>query len=162
MKMIYTKAELMDAEELMTLYREAMKETWCTWNDTYPTLELVQSDIARNALFKLENDKGEIIAAISLDEDMLVEELRCWSRSARPATELARLVVRADYRNQGLARILLDKTMKEARSLGYRSVHFLVSKTNDRAIRSYAKLKFENVGESELFGEHWWCYEKAL
>ncbi len=43
-----------------------------------------------------------------------------------------------------------------------KGVHFLVSKTNERAMRSYQKLNFTKCGESDLYGEDWWCYEKAL
>lgn len=43
-----------------------------------------------------------------------------------------------------------------------KGVHFLVSKTNERAMRSYQKLNFKKCGESDLYGEDWWCYEKAL
>jgi len=45
---------------------------------------------------------------------------------------------------------------------GKRSVHFLVCKTNKKALRSYEKLHFDVVGESDLFDEDWWCYEKEL
>lgn len=160
--MQFKKATMEDADIIMNLYQDAMKEEWCTWHEGYPSLETISGDVARKGLFKVEDNKGEVVAAISIDEDPLVEELRCWSASKRPGAELARLVVRSDYRNQGVARKLLERGMEELRKRGYRSVHFLVSKTNERAIRSYSKLKFDNVGESDLFEEHWWCYEKAL
>ena len=51
---------------------------------------------------------------------------------------------------------------KNMKKQGKRSVHFLVCKTNKKALRSYEKLHFDVVGESDLFDEDWWCYEKEL
>ena len=52
--------------------------------------------------------------------------------------------------------------MEELKKQGKKSVHFLVCKTNKKALRSYEKLHFDVVGESGLFDEDWWCYEKEL
>lgn len=52
--------------------------------------------------------------------------------------------------------------MEELKKRGYKAVHLLVAKDNVKALRSYDKLNFENVGECELWGHMYWCYEKAL
>ena len=56
-----------------------------------------------------------------------------------------------DYQNQGIARIMLLYAMRELPNRGYRSVHFLVNRLNVKALRSYDKLNFNNVGECEMF-----------
>lgn len=71
-------------------------------------------------------------------------------------------ILQEDYRNQGLARELLRSVMEVTKKRGYKSVHFLVSKTNYKALHSYAKLNFIKKDECDLYGEHWWCYEKEL
>ena len=76
--------------------------------------------------------------------------------------ELARLVVKESYQNQGIAKNLLQCGMKELAKRGYRSVHFLVSKTNERALRAYEPLGFDNRGEWFGYEHDWWCYEKSL
>ena len=81
---------------------------------------------------------------------------------SEPSAELSRLGVRTDMQNQGIARQLLQHGMEELKKQGKRSVHFLVCKTNKKALRSYEKLHFDVVGESDLFDEDWWCYEKEL
>lgn len=151
-----------DAPELMNLYRAAVGTEGCTWTEDYPNEEILNMDLKKEAAFLLKNGSGEILAAVSLDDDTEVNALPCWSPELTPSVELARLVVREDHRNEGLARVLLRRTMHELHDRGYRSVHYLVSKANERALRSYAKLEFIRVGESNLYGEHWWCYEKAL
>ena len=119
-------------------------------------------DMKRNALFCMENEDGEIIGTITVDEDPQVEALTCWSKTLQPSAELSRLGVRTDMQNQGIARQLLQHGMEELKKQGKRSVHFLVCKTNKKALRSYEKLHFDVVGESDLFDEDWWCYEKEL
>lgn len=151
-----------DKHEILSLYRQAIGSDGCTWSMDYPNEEILDGDLERDALFVLKNHKNEIIGAISIDADMAVENLPCWSKELKPGAELARLVVKESCRNQGIARILLASAMEELKKRQYKSVHFLVSKTHERALRSYAKLKFEKKGETDLFGGDWWCYEKAL
>lgn len=160
--MDFKNATKEDIEEITKLYQAAIGSLGCTWSMDYPNEEITQGDLGRNALFCLKNDAGEIIGAISVDDDKVVEGLPCWTADLQPGAELARLVVKAEYQNRGIARQLLIYAMQELAKRGYKSVHFLVSKTNERALRSYAKLDFENCGEADLFGEQWWCYEKAL
>ena len=57
---------------------------------------------------------------------------------------------------------ILKGVMEELKKRGYKAVHLLVAKDNVKALRSYDKLNFENVGECELWGHMYWCYEKAL
>lgn len=151
-----------DIEEIMQLYRNAIGSIGCTWSMDYPNEEIAKKDLERKDLFCIKNKEGEVIGAISIDDDKIVEMLPCWNKNLKPGAELARLVVKENYQNQSIARTLLKCAMQELVKRGYKSVHFLVSKTNDRAIRSYAKLDFSNCGEVDLFEEHWWCYEKEL
>ena len=128
----------------------------------------MEFDLSRNALFCLyermpEPDERErLIGTISIDDDPEVEALSCWSEDLTPVAELSRLGVAAEYQNRGIARILLQEAMAELKSQGYKAVHILVAKDNVKALRSYEKLHFDVVGESDLFDEDWWCYEKAL
>ena len=62
----------------------------------------------------------------------------------------------------GVAGQLGHDVMNELAKRGYRSIHFLVSKTNERALRAYEPLGFENRGEWFGYEHDWWYYEKAL
>ena len=160
--MTFGKAKEEDKELILKLYREAIGSEGCTWSMEYPNESNIENDFKRDALLCLKDCEGEIVGAVSIDDDRLVEELTCWDRELKPAAELARLVVKEDCRNQGIARVLLKSAMDELRQRGYKAVHFLVSKTNYRALNSYAKLDFVKKGDSDLFGENWWCYEKRI
>lgn len=157
--MEFLKANEEDRAVITALYKSAIGSLGCTWNDDYPSLEHTESDMARDGLFCLKNESGEIIGAISIDDDAQVEELPCWSKNG---AELARLVVKEEYQNQGIAGLLLRKAMEVLKQRGYAYVHFLVSKEHTKALRAYEKLNFDKVGECNLYDGNWWCYEKTL
>lgn len=160
--MIFRKATSEDKTEILALYGSLIGTPYCAWGNGYPGEQEFDYDLGRDSLFCMENEKGEIIGTITVDEDAQVEALSCWSKNLQPSAELSRLGVRTDMQNQGIARLLLQHGMEELKKQGKKSVHFLVCKTNRKALRSYNKLNFDVVGESDLFGEDWWCYEKAL
>ena len=185
--MEFRRARREEAEEILQLYRSLIGTEYCVWTENYPTEREVEFDLSRNALFclyekMLEPDerkqgarlseeqtaeplpvtRGRLIGTISMDDDPEVEALSCWSKDRQPSAELSRLGVRVDYQNQGIARILLSHGMQELKRQQKKSVHFLVCKTNKKAIRSYQKLAFRVVGECRLFDVEWWCYEKEL
>ena len=134
-KMKFRKAKQDDKEEILALYQSLIGTPYCAWGNGYPGEQEFDYDMKRNALFCMENEDGEIIGTITVDEDPQVEALTCWSETLQPSAELSRLGVRTDM---------------------------LVCKTNKKALRSYEKLHFDVVGESDLFDEDWWCYEKEL
>lgn len=160
--MKFMKATKTDEAEILALYRSLAGTEFCAWTENYPNEIEIEGDLSRDALFCLRDTDGRIVGVISIDDDKEVEKLPCWSEALKPAAELSRLGVRVESQNQGIARQLLQYGMDELKARGYKSVHFLVCKTNKKAIRSYDKLHFNIVGECELLGENWWCYEKAL
>lgn len=160
--MYFAAATRADKADILALYRSLVGTEYCAWTQDYPGESDVESDLSREALFCLRDENGALAGVISIDQDEEVEKLPCWTEALQPSGELSRLGVDTAYQNRGLARLLLCRGMEELRRRGCRSVHFLVCKTNRKAIRSYEKLHFNVVGECRLFGEAWWCYEKAL
>ena len=160
--MNFTQASEKDKSEILALYRSLAGTEFCAWTEEYPGEIDIEGDLSRDGLFCLKDEKGEIAGVISIDQDENVERLTCWSKELQPSAELSRIGVKVENQNQGIARKLLQHAMEELRRRGKRSVHLLVCKTNKKAIRSYEKLNFEVVGECQMFGEDWWCYEKVL
>ena len=139
-----------EADTVLKLYRSLLGTPYCVWTEDYPTEKEVEFDFSRDALFCMRDDDGNIIGVISIDDDPNVECLTCWSKTMVPSAEVSRVGVYQEFQNQGIARKLLV------------GVHLLVAKDNVKALRSYDKLNFESVGECELWGHMYWCYEKAL
>lgn len=156
------QAEEKDKEEILRLYKTQLGREFCPWDETYPGEKEIEFDLSRDALFVMKDEKGKIIASISIDEDEAVEKLECWTPELQPGKELSRLAVDPDYQNHGLAREMLQYGMQVVYSQGYKSVHFLVNRHNKKALRSYAALNFQTVGECELYDQPFLCYEKAL
>lgn len=162
MKYTFREAGLADKNEILQLYRSAIGTEGCTWTEDYPNEEICSRDIARHDLFCMEGENGEIIASISIDADKQVDSLSCWDSMKGKMAELSRLAVKTEFQNQGLAPALVCEVMNVLKERGYRTVHYLVSRYNVKALASYRKLGFQKVGESDLFGEEWYCYEKSL
>ncbi len=160
--MKFEKADKEDIEKISILYQDAIGTEGCTWSSDYPNAEITRLDYERGDLFCIKIEEGEIIGAISVDDDQLVGQLSCWSKDLTPCAELARLVVKESYQNQSVARLLLTNAMEELKRRGCKSVHFLVSPNNERALRSYAKLDFSHCGDCDMYEQHWYCYEKKL
>lgn len=158
----FGRASEENKEEILALYHSLVGTEFCAWTSDYPGEGDVDGDLGREGLFCLKDEEGRIVGVISIDQDEKVENLPCWSKELVPSAELSRLGVRREYQNQGIARMLLNYGMEELKRQGKKGVHFLVCKTNQKAIRSYDKLNFNVVGECEVFGEEWWCYEKEL
>lgn len=149
-------------ESVMKLYRSAIGQEGCAWDENYPTEEILMEDIKEKALYGVRDDKGSLVALVAHDRDVEVEKLKCWSPKTLPAGELARLVVSSGYQNQGLGRMMLRCGMDALSKKGYKGVHYLVAKDNERAVRSYSALNFNRVGETDLFGVHFLCFEKGI
>lgn len=151
-----------DKQEILGLYKAQLGRQFCPWDEHYPGEKEIDMDLSNQALLILRNDAGEIIAAVSIDEDENVDKLPQWSKELAPGKEAARLAVRPDYQNQGLAQKMLGFAMEEIKKRGYKSIHFLVNKQNIKALRAYSHLNFQQVGEVFMYEQPFYCYEKAL
>lgn len=162
LKMKFCIAQKTDSESIMKLYKSMVGREGVTWSDDYPSMETLIRDISRENEFCLKDDDDKIVAAIAIDEDEEVDRLDVWNKSYKRAGELARLAVRTDEQNNGIARKMIENVVDIMKERSYDAVHFLASKTNLPALASYKKLDIPIVGEAVIYGENWWCYEKAL
>lgn len=151
-----------DADEVLRLYKAQLGREFCPWNEFYPEKDTIAYDLERNALFLMKNEAGEILAAISLDQDEQVESMDCWDPKLQPGGEISRLAVHPDYQNQGLARQMIRFSMRELARRGKKSIHYLVNRNNVKALRSYAHLGFPEVGTCEMYGQPFLCCEQSL
>lgn len=156
-----TNATKKDAASILALYRANLYGA-ADWSEDYPSMETIEFDLSRDSLFVMKNGYGEILAVISIDSDEEVEKLSCWSKELAPGGELSRLCVREDVCNHGIARKMMEHAFGVLRIRGFKSVHILVRKGHEVALKSYAHLKFTQVGECELFDKEFVCLERPL
>ncbi len=148
--------------EILELYRSQLGREFCPWDEDYPGNDEISYDLSRDALYVMRDDTGRIIAAISWEEDPQVDELACWDPFLQPGGELARMAVAPDMQNRGIARKMVKFGLGLLREKGYKSIHFLVNCLNVKALRSYAVFGFREVGECDMYGQHFICFEKEL
>lgn len=150
-----------DTQKLLELYHSMIGGA-AGWNEYYPGIETIESDLSRNALLVMENEKGELLASISIDDDESVDSLKCWDETLLPGAELARLCIRKEYQNKKIARMMMAYAINVLRKQRKRSVHILVRKGHEVAMRSYTHLGYEKVGECSLYDMQFVCMERAL
>ncbi|MCR5178151.1 MAG: GNAT family N-acetyltransferase [Lachnospiraceae bacterium] len=150
-----------DRDQILALYNLLKGTDYCAWDEDYPSNETIDFDLSRDALFVMK-DGNVIKAAISLEEDESVNNLSCWDESLTPAGELARLAVMPGEQGRGLGRLMLQFGMEELKKRGIKGIHFLVNKSNIKAIRCYAPFGFHVAGECHLYDQDFLCYEGLL
>lgn len=150
-----------DKEEILSLYKAQIGREFCPWTEEYPDGETIDFDLGRDSLFVLK-DGDRIVGAVSIDDDEEVGKLACWDKNLAPGGEFARIAVLPEYQNRGLARQMVRFVMEVLKERGFKSIHFLVNKHNQKAIRSYAVFGFNVVGECHMFEQDFLCYEKEL
>ena len=80
---------------------------------------------------------GEIAYVLDMnDEDYTIPNQRIY---------ISRLIVKKEYRNQGIGGILIDYILEEIKKLGYKEATIGVDKDNISALHLYQKKGFTNV-----------------
>ncbi len=153
-----------DTDEIYALYHSLIDMPDGTWDEDYPSRELVEHDLHHNDILVMHNEEGKIIAsiAISTEDEELAEADAAWYEDVKRWIALSRLGVAKEMQGKGIAKRMLLAAMALCKARGYEAVRFLVSKTNPAPQRAYAKLSFDICGETELFDHRWLCYQKRL
>ena len=155
------KAAEEDRNAILKLYRTRLYGP-ADWYEYYANEESLGIYLSRDALFVMKNDAGDLIATISIDEDQEVDSLTAWDENIAPAGELARLCVREDMQNQGIAKDMMRYAFDALKEQGKKGVHILVRKGHAGAIACYTALGFQQVGECSLFEKEFICMEREL
>ena len=164
MDMRIVRASEEDAEEIYALYHSLIDMPYSTWDEDYPTREIVQEDVTRHAVLVMRSAEDEIVAAIAIRYETEFADAAPWYADVVRWATLARLGVHRAWQGKGIAGRMLTAAMDLARADGREAVQFLVAKSNPIAQRAYAPLGFEICGEAELFypGAIWLCYQRRL
>ncbi|MDO5377164.1 MAG: GNAT family N-acetyltransferase [Clostridia bacterium] len=158
---IIERATAADAQEIYALYHSLVDMPYGTWNEEYPSRDLVDEDLKEAEVFVMRCG-GRIVSAIVNENTHEFDELAAWYPDVARWAQFGRLGVAKDMQGRGIARKMLAHAMEKAREEGCDAVRFLVGAQNLPAQRSYAKLGFEICGEADAWGERWLCYEKRL
>lgn len=151
-----------DADAIWALYRSLLGEPYSTWDEDYPSREIIEEDLANNDVLVLRLPEGGIGAAVVVEKSEEFEADVPWYPDVTRWCALGRLGVAHGLQGRGIARRMLTEAMARAKAEGCEAVRFLVGAHNVPALRSYATLGFEVCGQTRMWDEDWLCYEKRL
>ena len=153
-----------EAEQIYAIYTSRIGAKGCTWDGEYPSLELVQHDIDRKALYAVYvGDNGDKAAAAAVcGEDKELKQFDLWSGEIKNPCELERVGILEEYQGMHLASHLLRHIEADMVIQGFDGILLLVSPENDRARALYEHLGFSCKGERFGWETLWSCYEKKL
>ncbi|MCI9507453.1 MAG: GNAT family N-acetyltransferase [Oscillospiraceae bacterium] len=154
-------AAMEQAGEVMSLYQSLMGSPGCTWNEKYPVMADVEKDIQNESLYLL-YDGPTLVAAAFMGATDEFEHLTFWDPSVKRPCDLARIGVRKEYQNRGIAKELIRRMERDVARRGFDGIQLLVCKTNPKAEAVYQAAGFRYCGETEIYDHEWNCYEKKV
>ena len=158
--LIFSKAELCDLDIIMQLYKYVIKTTFTTWDENYPSKELIKSDIQNKNLYVLKKD-NKIIAVSFLGKKE--EENEDWHLPYTKAYGVARICVSPEFQCKGIATIFMKYLIQEAKNNNVDTMHFHVCTKNISAIKMYQKVGFKNYGLGKSnYGFDYYKFEQKL
>lgn len=156
-----TKAQKSDKNEILSLYKSMIGSKGCVWDEFYPSVDIIAEDISLNSLYCLKDINNTIIATASCGKGDELNELEWNSKSLKPA-ELARVCVRKEYQNKGIASYLLSYIKSDIKKQGFDSIRLLAESNYTSANMLYKKNGFVCYGKTFIYDHYFNCYELML
>jgi len=128
------------------------------WDETYPTREHIDEDIARGELWALRED-GRILAVISMLEEDFEEGLDAGWTDVHSCV-LARLCVDPALQGRGIGAEVMERITREAARLGFDATRHLASVHNPAALRLYRKMGYRELRQVHCFGDDFIAFER--
>ena len=153
-------AKIEDIDEIMTLYQSVIKTTFTTWDDNYPSQELLKEDISKNSLYvlKLHNE----IVAVSFFGTKDNDDERWLFPLSKPMS-VARICVSPNHQGKGIGTTFMKNLVDLAKIQGADGMHFHVCTKNPSAIKMYEKAGFKNTGLGKSnYGFDFYKYEQIF
>jgi predicted amidohydrolase/GNAT superfamily N-acetyltransferase len=140
------KGKISDLDQLFQIYvkgkTDLEKSGIYQWTINYPTRSIIESDLNKDVLFVLRNNK-EIIGAINISEEQEPEyETINWEFDNSKVLVIHRLVIDPKYQGKDYARKLMDFAEKFAKENNYSSIRLDAYSKNKRVIDFYEKRKY--------------------
>lgn len=156
-----TLAEKKDLDNVLELYEIVKKTKYCVWDEEYPTIENINFDFEHDCLYVLkENDI--VFGAISINFENEFDEFPDLWLYTKNSCEIARLVVKPEYQNKGLAEFMVNEISIILSEKEVYCIHLAVAVNNLPAVRLYDKCGFLQVCTTYIFENYYYFYEKKI
>lgn len=150
-----------DAQKVLILYRECAKHSAFThWDEEYPGIQMINSDINDGALYMMISE-GELLGAVSLMKTDDIEQLGLPFTGQKPLV-LVRLCVSPRLQGRHMGKRLMELAHVRMRELGALSSHLLCDEGNPVTNKLYQGLGYQAIAPVSLYGGQFIAYEKRL
>ncbi len=157
MNIVFKLAEKKDIDLIMKIYEDVIKTTFTTWDENYPSKQLVQEDIEKKTLYILKNE-DDIVAISFLGTNENEEEN--WKYKLQRPLGIARICVSPKYQGKGFGHLMVKNLTKKAKEKNADGLHFHVAILNKIAIKMYLSCGFENCGKGKTnYGYDYYKFE---
>ena len=150
---------------LMQRCRRALEaEGVFQWDDVYPTRDTVDADVRRRALYVLEDDVGNCVATVALDDVQSPEYAALLWTAGEPALVVHRLCVDPPAQGRGHAHRLMEFAESHGAGNGYASVRLDAYTGNPASVQLYRRRGYRAVGQVRFPRRElpFWCFELPL
>jgi ribosomal protein S18 acetylase RimI-like enzyme len=168
MPMDINQAKPGDLIEILFLLRVCIRDMNANglkhWNNTYPGVEMIQSDLEKGAIY-LVKDKGVCKGMVTLNayQPDDYKSLRFPSGHLKPLY-LQNMAVHPKWQGKGIATKMIDFAQEFAKQRGFDCIRLDVFMPSEKARHLYEKQLFREVTSfhSEFQKIPYICYEKQL
>lgn len=160
MEIAFLKAKAADLDEIANLYKDVIANTFTTWDENYPSKELLSCDINLGKLYvaKINN---EIIGVSFLGAKE--NDTESWNVQLSKPMGVARICVSPKVQGKGIGSRFMNFLIDEAKKQGADGMHFHVCTENISAMKMYEKCGFKNYGLGKSdYGFDYYKYEQSF
>ena len=142
MDLEFGKANDAELEEIFSLAGENREEATGIHadNNKEEMISAYQNSLDHGAYFLVARTVDVLIGWVLVDRSM------DWF-THRDIGWISDVYVKKEFRNQGVAKVLIEQSLAEFKHLGYDDVRLNVFSFNEKAIRLYEKLGFRDVSK---------------
>lgn len=155
------KADINDADEILGLYHSQIGTEGCTWNEDYPSMIDIMEDIQSNSLYCFADENSMLVACAFAGESNELNDIE-WNSVIKNYCDLARICVRREYQNKGIATLFLNNIIADLKLRGFDGIRLLVGKKNLSAIALYKKAGFTYLCDKRMYDIDFYCYYLSL
>ena len=162
------KAQISDLSGIMRMYESCVKGMLENgidqWDETYPNIEVIGSDIKSGTYFVAEENKI-IVAGINIDknQDPLYLDIN-WEDHENSFLVVHRLGVSKEVWGKGVGKALMMFTERLAQRMKLKSIRLDTYSNNPDAMNFYKKLGYNKLGYIYLKPNknEYYCFEKII
>jgi len=148
-------ADKTDIDEVMILTgkinQNLLQNNMTQWNNGYPNKEVYLKDIELKSMYKMLNDKGQIIGFGSINQNQHPNFAEAnWQDKSKGFRLIYRLGIDPEYQNNGLAGKMMDFLEDIAVSQNASSIRLGALSTYDKVVNFYLKRNYTIQDKKEF------------